>query len=108
MNHQAYAIINSSQESGVLYDAYTHAHQQYYVHKMLLAESRMKLAFHDQRLAGVIMQKTPVDHVNMSTRITWAHSQRRAFQVIEECRAIIAECKRHIRSAAPSFVLSDN
>jgi hypothetical protein len=103
MDHQAYAVIRSSQDAGVLHETYARAHNSYYKALLELTETRLKLAFHDQRLAGVIMQTARTDQVGMGTRVSWAMTQRGAFQVIDECRAIISDCKRNLKWGPPSY-----
>jgi hypothetical protein len=107
MDHQAYALIRSSRDAGPLHEAYAQAHTAYYKALLELTETRLKLAFYDQRLAGCILQTTRTDEVGMGIRVSWSMTQRRAFQVIEECRSIIRDCKHHLKFGAPSYSLFD-
>lgn len=108
MNPELCAGHITAKQGELLLDAYSQAHKQYYEHKMRLAEARMKLAFHDQRQAGFIMLNNRTDVIGMGPRVSWGYTQRRAYQIIEQCRQIIAECKKHTRSGAPSYTFSDN
>ena len=103
MDHQAYVRIRSSQEGGELHAAYSQAYEDHLKAQITLAETRMRLAFHDQRLAGHIMQTSRTDVVDMGSRVSWSHTQHAAFKVIEECRLIIRDCTRQLRWGTPSY-----